>query len=242
MTESEEEAHISPAPATPDPDAALWDSLDAVPGDEADAEPEFQEEEDVVPGPTLQDVRDDLAAGSAEARRSRRRTMDVLKEFGTSLTSLSEMVRDLHTTARTAAPAAAEASSALPKEWALALIDLHDRATRLSTAFQKTPGPQTAWWPGSQSALAPWSEAWSAQQGAASIFSGHLDTLLTRAGLQRIPAAGQAFDPATMSAIEVGPADGVPDHHVLAELLPGWLVKSTGQILRPAQVRVARRS
>jgi molecular chaperone GrpE (heat shock protein) len=248
-TEAPEPSIATPVPLDPADQTDLPDPADTA--DQApEQEEELAEEEDALEeeeeeeadyGPTAQDLRDDIAASAAETRRSTRRTMEVLKEFGTALGSMSLMLKDVHTTARaTAAASSQPASDDLPKDWALALIDLHDRISRQAGAFQKSPGPTAAWWPGSKAALAPWAEAWSTQQAAVSILQGHLETLLTRAQLQRIPTAGLRFDPSTMSAVEARPDSSVPDHSVLTELLPGWRNQATNQILRPAQVCVAR--
>ena len=79
------------------------------------------------------------------------------------------------------------------------------------------------------------------QADALGILGSHLEVLLARAGLRRLAAVGEPFDPATMTAVESAVDAGKPDHTVLAELLPGWCHAATGELLRPAQVRVSRR-
>ena len=50
---------------------------------------------------------------------------------------------------------------------------------------------------------------------------------------------GKPFDPNTMTALDSAVDPRLPDHTVLAEMLPGWQ-HDGGQLLRPAQVRVSR--
>jgi molecular chaperone GrpE (heat shock protein) len=78
------------------------------------------------------------------------------------------------------------------------------------------------------------------QADAIGILQSHLDTLITRAGLERIETLGRPFDPATMTAVESAADAEKPDHTVLAELLMGWR-HAGGELLRPAQVRVSRK-
>jgi hypothetical protein len=59
--------------------------------------------------------------------------------------------------------------------------------------------------------------------------------------LERIPAAGTAFDPATMTAVEVQTDASLPDYTVLAELLSGWRLAPHGRVIRTAHVKVSRR-
>ena len=65
------------------------------------------------------------------------------------------------------------------------------------------------------------------------------DELLGNRGVAAIPARGQAFDPKTMKAVEVDPAPGVPEGTVTEEIRPGYAWNE--RLLRPAEVRVARR-
>jgi len=67
-----------------------------------------------------------------------------------------------------------------------------------------------------------------------------LQDVLQKLNVERIPAQGQPFDPNVHEAIEVVESDEVPDHHVLEELQPGYRIK--GRLLRPAMVRVAKKS
>jgi molecular chaperone GrpE len=60
---------------------------------------------------------------------------------------------------------------------------------------------------------------------------------LQKLGLERVPAAGQKFDPNVHHAIEMRQTDEVEDHSVLEELQTGYTFR--GRLLRPAMVRVA---
>ena len=67
-----------------------------------------------------------------------------------------------------------------------------------------------------------------------------LQDVLQKLNVERIPAQGEAFDPRVHEAIEVVESNDAPDHHVLEELQPGYRIK--GRLLRPAMVRVAKKS
>jgi len=67
-----------------------------------------------------------------------------------------------------------------------------------------------------------------------------LQDVLQKLNVERVPAQGQPFDPNVHEALEVVESDDVPDHHVLEELQPGYRMK--GRLLRPAMVRVAKKS
>lgn len=64
-----------------------------------------------------------------------------------------------------------------------------------------------------------------------------LEDALQKMNVQRVPAQGKPFDPRVHEAIEMVESSEVPDHHVLAELQPGYKIKE--RLLRPAMVRVA---
>lgn len=61
--------------------------------------------------------------------------------------------------------------------------------------------------------------------------------VLTRLGVEPIPATGQPFDPNLHQAIQMVDTDAVPDNHVVDELQRGYRIKD--RLLRPAMVRVA---
>lgn len=197
---------------------------------------EFPEES----GVTLASLHDELMAGTSEARRGNRRTLDVLKNFGSVLDSLSSMMAETHKATRLASAATA-ASDALSRDWALALVEMADRSARISDGFSRTPVSGGGWWPAARKRQAAWADAWAMQADALDIFNSHLDSLLSRAGLERLRTIGQPFDPAVMTAVESAPDADHPDHTVLAEILAGWRRTATNELLRPAQVRVSRR-
>ncbi|MES2709780.1 MAG: nucleotide exchange factor GrpE [Verrucomicrobiota bacterium] len=187
---------------------------------------------------SIDELRDEMTASTAEWRRGSRRQMEAMKEFGTLLQSMGAMVGDLHQKSRQeTAPAAA----GLPDEWLHILIDLHDRVARTAGALTTPPAGTASFWPAARASLNAWSQAWNSQTEATGMLLGHVQALLRRAGLQPVPAVGQPFDPVTMQAVEVASDARVPDHQVIAEILPGWTSAAAGRLLRPAQVRVSRR-
>ncbi len=68
------------------------------------------------------------------------------------------------------------------------------------------------------------------------IYKQLLDAM-TRCGLERIPAAGQKFDPFVHQAVERVETSDVEEGTVLEELAAGYKLKSI--VLRPSMVRVA---
>lgn len=209
---------------------------------DSDRDAEIEDNDEIPSGLTLDDLHEELVAATSEARRGERRTLDVLKNFGSVLDALSATVNDTHKAVRAipAATARQPDGGELPREWALALVEMADRIGRVSDGFSRPPAAATGWWPGSRKPLAAWSDAWAMQADALGILSGHADTLLNRAGLQRLEVVGKPFDPATMTAVESAVDPEKPDHTVLSELLPGWRHAESGQLVRPAQVRVSR--
>lgn len=191
---------------------------------------------------SLYDLHGELAASSAETRRGTRRILDVLKNFGSVLDALSATVNDTHKTLRAMPPPATRQPEGgeLPRDWALALVEMADRIERISNEFTRPPAARAGWWPQARKSLAAWREAWAMQADALGILRGHLDVLLQRAALQRLEVVGKPFDPNTMTALDSALDPDRPDHTVLAELLPGWQHRFSGQLLRPAQVRVSR--
>ncbi|MCX6874924.1 MAG: nucleotide exchange factor GrpE [Verrucomicrobia bacterium] len=210
--------------------------------DEADEACEADYADEAPSGITLDDLHEEMVATAAEARRGNRRMLEVLKNFGTVLDALSATVNDTHKAVRAIpAPGARPAEGTeLPRDWALALVDLADRIERVSGGFSRPPAAGSSWWTGARKARAAWSEAWAMQADALGILRGHLAALLQRAGLKRLVVVGKPFDPHTMTALESAVDPAKPDHTVVAEMLPGWQHALTGQLVRPAQVRVSR--
>jgi len=223
------------------------DTYDPESGDEGEEEEEMAEPtsswDPEVLTTSMEELRGEMSASAAEARRGSKRQMEALREFGSLLQSMGEMMRDLHQKSRQeAAPAAASGSagSELPGEWLQILIDLHDRVARSSGALATPPAGTGSFWPPARAELTAWSQAWKIQTEASGMLLAHLQGLLRRAGLQPVAALGQPFNPETMQAVEVVTDPKIPDHQVIAELLPGWIHSATRRLLRPAQVRVSR--
>lgn len=64
-----------------------------------------------------------------------------------------------------------------------------------------------------------------------------LEDVLSRMGVQPIPAQGEPFDPRVHEAIEMVESSDHEDHEVIDELQRGYKLKD--RLLRPAMVRVA---
>ncbi|PYY10778.1 MAG: nucleotide exchange factor GrpE [Acidobacteria bacterium] len=64
-----------------------------------------------------------------------------------------------------------------------------------------------------------------------------MDDVLSRLGVQAIPAQGSTFDPRVHEAIEMVESPDHGDHEVIDELQRGYKLKE--RLLRPAMVRVA---
>ena len=186
--------------------------------------------------PSLSALREEIAAATAENRRTAKRTIDFLKQFGSAMDALSGTVNDL---TRCLKPQ--QANPGIPKNHLLGLIELADRVQRLAAAFERRPATTSSWLPATKKTLATWDAAWNTQSQALAIFRLHLDGLLKNAGLERIHVLQQPFDPARMTAVESVQDNSLPDHTVLEEVLPGWQKSDSAEILRLAHVRVSRR-
>lgn len=77
----------------------------------------------------------------------------------------------------------------------------------------------------------------SAMRSGLELIRKQLEDVLTRLGVQPIPAQGQTFDPRVHEAIEMVESSDHGDHEVIEELQPGYKLKD--RLLRPAMVRVA---
>ncbi|MEO0017076.1 MAG: GrpE [Verrucomicrobiota bacterium] len=214
--------------------------LDPLP--EPDDEDEFSEDEEDS-GITLEALHEELIASTEETRRGNRRVLEVLKNFGGLLDALSATSNDTHKAVR-ALPAITSATPAagdgLPQGWALPLVELADRIDRVAHGFTRPPATRLPWWPGVRRQVAAWREAWEMQADAVSILRSHLAATMQRADLERLDVLDRPFDPNTMTAVESTVDPGKSDHTVLAEILPGWRNAASGQLVRPAQVRVSR--
>ena len=67
----------------------------------------------------------------------------------------------------------------------------------------------------------------------------HLDDALRDRGVSVIPCEGLPFDPHAMSAIDLLLTGDEPEGTVIEVYRTGW--EWNGRVLRPAQVKVARR-
>ncbi|MBV9075818.1 MAG: nucleotide exchange factor GrpE [Acidobacteria bacterium] len=77
----------------------------------------------------------------------------------------------------------------------------------------------------------------SALRSGIELIRKQLEDVLSRLGLQAIPAQGQTFDPRVHEAIEMVESSDHGDHEVIEELQRGYKIKD--RLLRPAMVRVA---
>jgi molecular chaperone GrpE len=68
-----------------------------------------------------------------------------------------------------------------------------------------------------------------------------MEAILARQGVTRVDAIGTRFDPERYEAIAVQPVADAPDHTVLEVARSGFALDD-GELLRPAQVVVSRRS
>ncbi|MEI6605646.1 MAG: nucleotide exchange factor GrpE [Verrucomicrobiota bacterium] len=223
---------------TPAPDLAPDLEPEVAPDDYADDDCTEDEETDAI---TLHDLHEEVVANATETRRATRRMLEVFKNFGSVLDALSATASDTHKAVRSLPSLVNRQADGgeLPREWALALVELADRIERVNSGFSRPPATRSSWWPGARKSLAAWRETWAMQADALGILRGHLNVLLQRASLKRLDVLGKPFDPNTMTALDSAVDPNLPDHTVLAEMLPGWQ-HSAGQLLRPAQVRVSR--
>jgi molecular chaperone GrpE len=61
--------------------------------------------------------------------------------------------------------------------------------------------------------------------------------VLSKLGVEPVPAAGEVFDPNLHQAVQMVDTDEIEDHHVIDEFQRGYRIKD--RLLRPAMVRVA---
>ena len=209
---------------------------------EEDLDDEFLEEPEES-GITLNELHEELIASTEESRRGNRRVLEVLKNFGGLLDALSATSNDTHKAVRAlpAITAAAPLSGdGLSQGFALPLVELADRIDRVAHGFTRPPAARSPWWPSARRQLDAWREAWEMQADALAILRSHLAATMQRAGLERLQVLDRPFDPNTMTAVESTVNSEKPDHTVLSEILPGWVNATSGQLVRPAQVRVSR--
>ena len=86
---------------------------------------------------------------------------------------------------------------------------------------------------------APAGDAHDLRSGLELIYRQFQDAL-QKMGVQPIESVGKPFDPRVHEAVEMVDTTEAEDHHVLDELQRGYNYK--GRLLRPAMVRVARKT
>lgn len=138
------------------------------------------------------------------------------------------------------------AESALPpsRQMLAVLMDLYDRMNRGKRVLQSATDALAARAPRGVARWLAGSTLSDASRSLASVLEGYgltltrLQDTLDGWGVDRIGRAGERFDPERMTAIEIGPADGVEDGAVLDVYRTGYAVR--GSVLAAAQVKVAR--
>jgi molecular chaperone GrpE len=124
-----------------------------------------------------------------------------------------------------------------------ALADLDNYRKRMERESDRRVGEAR------QALLREWLEAVDSVERALRLEPGdpgltavleQMEAILARHGVRRLDAVGARFDPERHEAIAVQPAVNAPDHTVLDVARSGFGLRD-GEILRPAQVVVARR-
>lgn len=183
--------------------------------------------------PDLYSFYEQLAAASAETRKTNRRTAEVVSQWGETLAKFEQSLGPLRET--TALLAAAQPKEGqLSRAHCLMLVELLDRLHRLTRAFVSPPA-RRSWWAGHD---ARWRQAWASQRQAADILAGHLEDWLRREGVTRLETLGRRFDPTVMVAVAVETTADRPAQAVVEESVAGYL--RHGELLRAAQVKVTR--
>lgn len=183
---------------------------------------------DAADMPDLYSFHAQLAAGNAETRKANRRTAEAFSQWGETLSKFDDDLRLLREQLARL-PAAKE--DALPRRWCLALVEILDRAVRLAVAFAAPP--RNSWWGRGTG----WPKAWATQRQGLDILVSHLQEMLQKAGVTRLSALNQPFDPATMTAVAIEHKAHLPHHTVIEEVAPGYSLQ--GDLLRVAQVKVS---
>lgn len=218
-------------------DEALQDSEESEESEESEARDDALTEM----RETLGAIHEEIANVATESRRNSRRVFDILKQFGTVLDALSVNVNAVHASAR--AMVAPTPSSTRGSDSALDTIELSDRVDRITAAFARAPEVTPPWWPPARRRHAAWAADRERLGDSFTILATHVRSLLTKAGLERIPCLDQIFDPVCMTAVEAVLRPELDDHTVVEELLPGWRLAGGAAdpaVIRPAQVRVSR--
>jgi molecular chaperone GrpE len=156
----------------------------------------------------------------------------------------AERIDQLLAQTRPSEKESAESSLPPPKQVLAVLMDLYDRMNRGKRVLQSAADALVARAPRGVGRWFAGSTVSDARHSLASVLEGYgltltrLQDALDEWGVERIGRPGERFDPARMTAIEIGPADGAADGAVLDIYRTGYAVR--GSVLATAQVKVAR--
>ncbi len=201
----------------------LEEEADAV----AEIEAELASENSTPEPPDLYSFYEALAVLRNEHRAGNRKTADALSQLAETLQVFDRQLAGL----RSERQRDREQETALPRGFLLSLLDLGDRARRLTTALGEPP-------PVPLLGAGKWPAAWDRIVSAVGIFSTHVEALVNKAGVERIATEGEAFDPRRMNAIATVPSTArCPAGNVARETSPGYLL--AGEVLRLAEVEIA---
>jgi hypothetical protein len=210
--------------------AAFEEALDLL-GEDSEAAAQVVEELGSDGGasepPDLYSFYEALAVLRNEHRAGNRKTAEALSQLSETLQVFDRQLTGL----RSERQRGREQDTALPRGYLLALLDLGDRARRLSAALAEPP-------PVPLLGAGKWPAAWANIAGAVGIFSTHVSALVDKAGVERIATEGRPFDPERMNAVAtVPPTATCAAGTVARETSPGYLL--AGDVLRLAEVEIA---
>lgn len=203
------------------------DLLDEDPDAVARVEAELEAEDNTPEPPDLYAFYEALAVLRNEHRAGNRKTADALSQLSETLQIFDRQLAGL----RSERQREREQETALPRGYLLALLDLGDRARRLTVALGEPP-------PVPLLGAGKWPTAWARIASAVGIFTTHVHALVDKAGVERIATEGEPFDPQRMNAIATVPSTAhCPAGSVARETSPGYLL--AGEVLRLAEVEIA---
>lgn len=153
-----------------------------------------------------------------ETRKLSRKTADSLARF-------SDMIE------RLATPPAVD-GGADSRSWALALLGLADRTSRIIEQLDAPPR-QRRLFPDSH-----WIAYHTAVSEAVRLLHAHITEMIGTMNIRRTATVGERFDPRTMTAIEARIDPTRPDNHVAEEVTAGYMLGET--VIRLAEVIVTR--
>lgn len=171
-----------------------------------------------------------LAALRHEVRQGNRKTADAFSQFGDSLGAFDSELKRLREQG-----SGANNVSDSAKALRLPLVEMADRIHRLRDSFKNVPSKKGSWF--AQRAIELWRKAWGEREQAAQLLVDQAASILSAAGLTPIPALGQAFDPARMTAVARDEAASPTESLVVVEeITRGYFYKD--ELVRLAEVRV----